>query len=53
MDVDGFGIKGREGMDFEGVVFLNVIFIMDFEIMGWNLVEKVLDDDKVVKKIIR
>nr|PNR37180.1 hypothetical protein PHYPA_020287 [Physcomitrium patens] len=50
---DGFGIKGREGMDSEGAVPPNATLIMDLEIMGWNSVEKVSDDDKVVKKITR
>ncbi|XP_073396039.1 70 kDa peptidyl-prolyl isomerase isoform X2 [Physcomitrium patens] len=49
----GFGIKGREGMDSEGAVPPNATLIMDLEIMGWNSVEKVSDDDKVVKKITR
>lgn len=35
------------------VVLLNVMLIIDFELFFWKFVEDVIDDKRVVKKILK
>ena len=53
MDADGFGPEGREATDSEGAVPPNATLTVDLEVISWNPVETVTDDNLVVKKITR
>jgi len=53
VNTDGFGPEGREAADSEGAVPANAVLIIDLEVLSWNTVETVTDDNLVVKKITR
>ncbi|KAG0616294.1 hypothetical protein M758_5G104200 [Ceratodon purpureus] len=49
----GFGPEGREATNCECVVPPNATLTIDLEVISWNAVESVTDDNVVIKKIIR
>jgi FK506-binding protein 4/5 len=53
VDADGFGPEGREATGSEGAVPPNATLTVDLEVISWNAVDNVTDDNVVVKKIIR
>lgn len=50
--VDGFGEKGVVFFGDVKVILSDVVFEIEFEFILWKVVEEVIDDKKVIKKIL-
>lgn len=52
-ETDGFGEKGKPASAGEGAVPPNATLEINLELVSWNTVSEVTDDNKVMKKILK